>query len=402
MNRLTFVCLTLVLLLSPFQWGLFFDANLILWEGIIFLLFIANLIWYIVKAPEVLISNRAYFLVFLLPLMYAFSARVAINPAGNASTLIRFLMYSCFFLMLIWTKATLRKNQPFYDVFHALGLLFLLFSAADSYGLIHLSHSMVGCIPGRLCGPVRYPNTFGAIVGAYWFLLFAALIYRKKVNGLDGFLVILLIGYGLVLLRTVSRGSYIFFAVTLGLAVLLMHRKWKKLGAVFLLALLLIGGFTLLHHDFLSGISLIADTQKSRLFDGGTAVTRIDFYRQAIAMSRQSPLFGFGGNSWPVYYPEHANQGLGLDQVHNGYLDFLIEIGWVGLIVFVSVLGWLVFLISRSKTASPIKIGALLALAMLFGHAMVDYDLSYGTIWLLIFWLIATGLDVKGETGWKK
>lgn len=177
MNWFTFFCLMIVFIVSPFQWGLFFEQNIQTWEWITFVLFITNLVWYFIKEPQTLIRSRVYYFVFLIPLMYAASAVSAINPTGNGQTFIRFLMYACFFLLLVWTKQSLGRDELFSGVFHILGLIFLSFAILNFYGFIRFDTLMVGCYPGRACGPFRYPNAFGSVMGAYWFITFATLIY---------------------------------------------------------------------------------------------------------------------------------------------------------------------------------------------------------------------------------
>jgi O-antigen ligase len=399
MNWFTFLCLTFVFVVSPFQWGLFYEHDIRLWEWVIFALFFLNVIWYWRKRPEVLKNNRMYLLVLLLPLMYIVTAPFALNQEGNWDTMLRFTAYAFFFLLLIWTKESKGINKLYPYVFHSLGIAFLLFAAANLFGLFQLDLFMVGCEPVRSCGPVRYPNTFGAIMGAYWFYIFAIFLHRKSFRWLDVFLILLLAGYGAILLHTYSRGTYIFFAVTFVLAFLLFIKQWKKFLLFSASALLLfLVVFNVMTFDENKGIRIIPESLQTRISDISpttyNAVARIDFYKEAIAMSKESPWLGFGGESWTVFYPKYANKLFGLNQVHNGYLDLLIEIGWIGLAVYALFFAFLLVLIFKSRPVNH-RIGVILALTMLFGHAMVDYDLTYGTYWLLIFWLFAIGVGSR-------
>lgn len=395
MNWFTFICLAVVFLISPFQWGLFYESDIRVWEWLILVLFILNIVWYWIRERQVLTKNSVYFLVLLLPFMYVLAAPFALNQQGNWQMIVRFFTYAFFFLLLIWTGESpgIRKLYPY--VFHLLGIAFLIFAVANILGIIHLDTSMVGCVEPRSCGPVRYPNTFGAIMSAYWFYTFTVFIHRKIPDWRSVLIMLLLAGYAGVAMLTFSRGTYIFFSVTFILAFLLLYKKWKKFIFVSLLALFLsLAVFDLLsldkHIDY-NGFSSLTTRFSSISPVTSTAVIRENFYKDALSMSRESPWFGFGGKSWTVYYPEYAHQGNGLDQVHNGYLSFLIEIGWVGLSVYILVLGLFIFRIAKSDEPRERRIGVILALAMLFGHGTVDYDLSYGTVWLLIFWLIAIG-----------
>lgn len=399
MNWFTFICLSIVFMISPFQWGLFYESNIKMWEWVISVLFILNLLWYWIRERQVLIKNRLYFLVLLLPLMYVAAVPFALNQEGNGQNIFRFFTYAFFFLLLIWTKESPRISKLYPYIFNSLGIAFLMFAVANIFGVLHLQTSMVGCVEPRSCGPVRYPNTFGAIMGAYWFYTLAAFIYQKALTWRDGLIILLLAGYAGIIMLTFSRGTYIFFGATFVLALLLLYKKWKKIIFISLLVLgLSLGVFNLLsmdkHIDF-NGFSSLTTRFASISPHASTAIARESFYKDALSMSKNSPLFGFGGKSWTIYYPKYANRGNGLDQVHNGFLEFLIEIGWVGLSVYVLVLALLIFLIFKSNEPKERRIGVVLALAAIFGHAMVDYDLSFGTIWLLIFWLMAMGVSTR-------
>lgn len=400
MNWFTFICLSLIFLITPFQWGLYYEPDIRLWEMMIFALFILNVIWYWVRDRDILIKNRLYLLVLLLPFMYVITVPFALNQEGNWDTIFRFFTYAFFFLLLIWTKESpaIRMLLPY--VFHLAGAAFLIFAVANLFGWIQLDGFMIGCEKDRSCGPVRYPNTFGAIIGAYWFYIFAIFLHRKSFYRSDWFLIFLLVGYGSILLLTYSRGTYIFFAGTFVLAFLLFYKQWKK----FILfsisaALLALVAINLLTFDQNKGLQLIPDSVLTRISEISpstqNAVARFDFYKDALAMSKESPWTGFGGDSWTVYYPKYADRVLGLNQVHNGYLDFLVEIGWFGIAVYFLLFSLFVFLIFKSGEAVKHRIGVILALTMLFGHGMVDYDFSYGTYWLIIFWLFAIGLGTR-------
>ncbi|WHY00332.1 O-antigen ligase family protein [Neobacillus sp. DY30] len=401
MRWFTFICLSVIFLVTPFQWGLYYDSDIRFWEWFIFGLFLMNVAWFWLKEPEILLKNKVYFLVFLLPFMYVLTVPFALNPEGNWNTIFRFFTYSFFFLLLMWTKEEVVIKNLYSYIFHILGVSFLVFSLANKLDFIYFNEYMVGCEPGRACGPVRYPNTFAAIMGAYWFYTFAILIRRRSFDWITGFLLLLIAGYGAVLLHTYSRGAYIFFACAFILAITLLYKQWKKLllySSSFIF--LSIGVFSFASIEQNGRIQVIPDSLKARISDispsTDTAAARISFYEEAISMSNDSPWFGFGGDSWPVYYPKYEDKKFGLDQVHNGYLDFLIEIGWIGILVFSLFFILLIYLILKSRSTvsnQTHRVGVILALSMLFGHGVVDYDFSYGTVWFLIYWLFAIGLN---------
>ena len=89
--------LKFIFLVTPFQWGLYYDSDIRFWEWFIFGLFLTNVVWYSIKEPEVFFRNKVYFLVLLLPFMYVITVPFAINQEGNWNTMISFFTYSFFF-----------------------------------------------------------------------------------------------------------------------------------------------------------------------------------------------------------------------------------------------------------------------------------------------------------------
>lgn len=100
----------------------------------------------------------------------------------------------------------------------------LVFSFANKLNIFYFNEFMVGCEPKRVCGPVRYPNTFAAIIAAYSFYIFTIMILKKSFDWVNGFLMISTVAYEAVLLNTYSRGAYIFFVGTFILAIILPNK----------------------------------------------------------------------------------------------------------------------------------------------------------------------------------
>lgn len=131
----------------------------------------------------------------------------------------------------------------------------------------------------------------------------------------------------------------------------------------------------------------IPDAVHSRLaghYD--TAASRTLFYLDALAIWRESPVFGFGGNSWRTLYSAYQREPYVGREVHSGYLDQLLDTGLVGLALLMLMLGlFAVRVWQRHRAAAP-------ALFVLFGHSAIDFDLSYGFTWLLAMGLLAPAL----------
>ncbi|MGE7272672.1 O-antigen ligase family protein [Brevibacillus panacihumi] len=144
-------------------------------------------------------------------------------------------------------------------------------------------------------------------------------------------------------------------------------------------------------------------------FETVSVVGRTTFYKDALKISRDAPIFGIGGEGWGIAYTRYQETPYLSNEVHNGYLEILISNGLLGLLVFILVFVYLVIGIFRdykqiNDDGRRIEvIAAMAGVAMVLLHGAIDFDFSFGTMWLLIFWLIAIAIpnqradDQKGE-----
>ncbi|WP_246354348.1 O-antigen ligase family protein [Paenibacillus phytohabitans] len=117
-----------------------------------------------------------------------------------------------------------------------------------------------------------------------------------------------------------------------------------------------------------------------------TAAARGLFYRDAWKLAAEAPWLGRGGETWRHSYLAAQSRPYVGSQVHSGYLDILLNLGTAGLAAVLLLLlaaGWLIF------KASPRLLPPLLVIIL---HSAVDFDWSYGLIWLLLLLLPAWAL----------
>ncbi|WP_318507004.1 O-antigen ligase family protein [Bacillus sp. T3] len=135
-----------------------------------------------------------------------------------------------------------------------------------------------------------------------------------------------------------------------------------------------------------SGITLDASTAKERLY----------LYQDALKMSKDSPLFGFGGGGWATLFNHYQQIPYQATKIHNGYLEWVIDAGWIGLILLICIFSYLSYLLLKSRNSeekSIVYVAIFIALLSAAAHSFIDFDLSYGTVLLLIFWLFAMGIS---------
>ncbi|QCT04239.1 O-antigen polymerase [Paenibacillus algicola] len=118
---------------------------------------------------------------------------------------------------------------------------------------------------------------------------------------------------------------------------------------------------------------------------GGTMASRLFMYRDAWQLFQQSPWFGQGGDTWRTY-SFLQSQPYAAAEVHSGYLDWLLNLGLISAAGVALLLWTLCRAVSVSRQAAQWT--PLLALLI---HSAVDFDWSYGLVWLIIILLAANG-----------
>ncbi|WP_339318852.1 O-antigen ligase family protein [Paenibacillus sp. FSL R10-2734] len=135
-----------------------------------------------------------------------------------------------------------------------------------------------------------------------------------------------------------------------------------------------------------AGTAVLLHVRERITGPSSTVSARGLFYRDAWRLAAEAPWLGRGGETWRSSYLSAQSRPYVGSQVHNGYLDILLNLGFVGLAAILIMLlaaGWL--LAKRSQRLLP----AFLVIVL---HSAVDFDWSYGLIWLLLFWLPALAL----------
>lgn len=124
----------------------------------------------------------------------------------------------------------------------------------------------------------------------------------------------------------------------------------------------------------------------SRLAGGGkTMSARHLMYKDAWDLFWSAPWLGQGGDTWRLTYRAIQSEPYVGSEVHSGYIDLLLNIGGIGLLIVLTLLFMAAFRIRRN---SPRLLPSFLVLLL---HSMIDFDWSFGLIWLLLLWHAVMG-----------
>jgi O-antigen ligase len=120
---------------------------------------------------------------------------------------------------------------------------------------------------------------------------------------------------------------------------------------------------------------------------GDSAAVRLDFYTAAVHLWATSPVFGHGIGSWPVL----AGYGDQRAYPHNILLEIAVELGLVGLVLFVGLLAFALRALGpwHLVRQDPIRVLILMLFASMFINALVSGDLSYNRPLFAVLGLMA-------------
>lgn len=124
------------------------------------------------------------------------------------------------------------------------------------------------------------------------------------------------------------------------------------------------------------------------------------FFDDAMKISKEHPILGVGGEGWKLLFTQVQEVPYWSNETHNGYLEALLNTGWLGLAIFIMVFGYLFFQLARNlKTDNEVLFtytrAVIPALLMIFMHSFMDFNFSFGTVWYMVMLLFSIGIVTK-------
>jgi O-antigen ligase len=270
----------------------------------------------------------------------------------------------------------------------------------------YIADPQIGLHFGRARGPMVQSVSFGLYLGicAVAMLLWMQRFGRK--GKLVGWLLVLLPLAAAAL--TLTRSVWLGTAMALVLYAAIVFEHWAR-KLVLLSAIAAASIVVAVKFDTLAGFEregTAADTRSS-------AESRASFAYVSWRMFQDRPLFGFGFGQFPeakLPYLDDRTTSLNLELIrplahHNTYLSVLVELGLVGLALFVVLLGlWVRYAwrLSRGhRRPAWVRAHGVLVLCALvtYGVQMMFHDVSFTSIDNSIIFLLvgsAVGLSYSG------
>lgn len=184
----------------------------------------------------------------------------------------------------------------------------------------------------------------------------------------------------------------------------LQNKRFSHIGLPLIVVIAGTIGAVLLLND--TGVTkVLPENIRTRIeninFQQHSVLERGTFYKDALKVFEDYPVFGAGGGAWGALYEKYQNNPYTSRQAHNFYLQYLVETGIVGGIIFALILLSIFYIYIRNylrqDEAEREKrfIFYIIAIGLLV-HSGLDFDLSYVYVGLLLF--LCMGAMISSDT----
>lgn len=279
-------------------------------------------------------------------------------------------LYLLFCLLLMQFDSSLTEDvkEGFLHMMAAAGLVTTFAFMTDRLGQLQY------VIDNRAAGPVQYANTFGI-------LLVAALLLQLNASMKIHRRILLNLCLMVPLILTMSRANYLVALVMLVVA-LLIHPA-KKAIFMPLVSSVPVGIGVLYFFDNSDTALRLMETA-----DASEWHSRLLYYSDSLKMVMDRPM-GFGTNGYHYvqsFYQTGSTYHVKF--VHSGLIQSFLDQGIAGGLVMAAFMVSCVFLGKHS-------IDKRLVLTAILGHSLIDMNLQFPVVWLLMITMLAWEGDLR-------
>ena len=384
---------------------------------------------------------------------------------GTWNALIQWSWLTVIAVVLTYTSLHALGRQLIRVGWHVAGLLLSLTALISLYGVASFSHvvlrtadSEIAAFGARLGGLLQYPNSFGALMGAFWVLQLCLIAQQSPAASITQRVMLALptLPYGLCLLLSESRGAWLAALIAWGLALLqaqpLARRRLIIATGFALSGALLISrrliqaqlapepGSGLAELAIIWGVTLLLMLQLDRIILSAGVFHHLrgtKRQRMLWLYEREVPVLVMIGSilialTVPVGSTEEGIRtelttararwvmvqdgweifkqapwlGQGGDTWRSlyrsieslPYVGAVLHSGWLDNLLNLGIGGLIVFILWLGSNGWKLFRQKSLLLApyvVLLIHAAIDIDMAFGLYWLLLLWIPAMNLSTR-------
>ena len=389
-----------ILLIFPFDRGpetIWFNSVLT-WSAALSLVYYIALSWkhqkFILRHPSIQITFGLFVLWILLSNLWTIDA---------FATMYKSLTYLSVFILFFVTLNSPETDLSEKWIFFALILLFaveMIFGIVQSFFFssgVPIANSSFF----RAHGHFVWPNTFAGFIVLVWPLVFwKYLNVNKRLHSIS--LYVLLILALFVLGLTYSRGGWLAFLLSSGLIYLVLLLRYRLVKTHSSKLIAVVAGFIVIW-VFISVLPGSAVSNRIESFVNPSSFGRQDIWANTLHLASQKPWLGYGFRTFHITSTQWFPFGIRYDFAHNDYLQFLLELGTVGLVFFAGFLvvwvlkGWNALKPNILKVNPPhYSPGLWIGMAGLLMHTFVDFDFYIPE--LVLIWVFFLAYCLRNQS----
>ncbi len=243
---------------------------------------------------------------------------------------------------------------------------------------------------------LSHPNIFGIFLACLLPMILVGFLLRRGMPAKIYFLGGVLMGMG-ALIATLSRSGWVsfFLAFCVLMTLLILHHGTRRRSILAVAA----ASAALLVVCIIFAEPIITRVTESK---ESAMLSRLEYIHDATGMIRARPLLGWGLNSYAFAAPPFTKYGTHgawlkyenwLPPVHNIYLLWWAELGIVGLILHLVMIGWILRISIRNfrvpdNLLFAINAACLAGMVAFLVDGMFSFSLRINSI-LRVFWVIS-------------
>lgn len=312
------------------------------------------------KNESFVFINKTVGSILGISLLYLFVIPFSIDLSMGIIGFIKYLpLIPAVFLI---AKLSIKQRESLLSFIPMYGLIMIIFSFLVSF---HEGLNTFFNVSNRLSGLFQYPNTFAL------FLLVGIIVQTYKEDNIWKSSIIL-IGLLSGIFLTGSRTGLLLLGVFVLVSVVLKETRKK---GILLCCFLGIGIVCTLGYVVLCGDTSTIARYLTTSLSSSTFVGRVLYYLDAFPVIMKNPL-GLGYMGYQYLQGSFQTGVYNVAYVHNDFLQFFLDAGWLAGILFMYVTGKAIL---SKNNPSMFRIIALF-MAM---HTMLDFHFQFLSIFLL-------------------
>lgn len=338
-------------------------------------------------------KDRAYtitpmsFLITMFVALAAFSSLASFNRGKSIQIFVLYAIFAFSYFIIVNTIKTKNQWYNLVTVFAVSGLLVGLYGIYQNFFTeatalsSWVDEEMFEDIGIRVYSTFGNPNVLGQYLVLAIPVVFALCVSAKNIPARIAFFITAAV-MGACLVFTWSRAAWVGIVLALGFFVIMKDRRWSTICIVALIILPFI-----LPESIISRITSIGNMK-----DSSTAY-RVSVWIASLRMAKDYWLggIGLGSGAFERIYQNYALNGAGFAlHSHNFYIQLVVEMGILGLIVFLAI----IFLSYKQIVSIKDKNSVNKNVALAIGGALIGYlfqgmaeNLWYNYRMVLIFWI---------------